>query len=162
MVKSRFIIKTFFLLILIGCQVKSRSSSGDTFSQSEAKNDDGSYSDDTYCAEVQYHNPNTGTQSSYTLTIKVENNEIVKIDWPNGGSLGEDNFSNAAIDEDGHASFTSDKGYEYEVQIIGQSEGCFNNVPMAKQCIGKTKNSSRCRHLTDNLNQLCWQHQNQE
>ena len=65
-------------------------------------------------------------------------------------------------DEEGHSSFTSDKGYEYEVQIIGQSEGCFNNVPMVKQCKGKTKNGSRCKHMTDNSNQLCWQHQNQE
>lgn len=162
MTTSRFIIKTFIILVLIGCQGKSTSNSGETFSKSETSNGEDSYSDDTYCAEVKYHNPNTGTQSSYTLTVKVESNEIVEINWPNGGSLDENDFSNATVDEEGHSSFTSDKGYEYEVQIIGQSEGCFNNVPMVKQCKGKTKNGSRCKHMTDNSNQLCWQHQNQE
>jgi hypothetical protein len=158
----RFIIKTFFILLLIGCQGKSTNKSNDSFSKSETSNNEDGYSDDTYCAEVRYHNQNTGTQSLYTLTVKVESNEIVKIDWPNGGKLDSDNFSNAALDEDGYSSFTSDKGYEYEVQIIGQSEGCFNNVPMVKQCKGITKSGSRCKHMTDNPNQLCWQHQKQK
>lgn len=151
MTTLRFIINIIFILLLVGCQDNSTS---DT-------NEDGNYSDDTYCAEVQYHNPNTGTQSSYTLTVKVESNEIVEVDFPNGGKLDSDNFSNAVVDGNGHSTFTSDKGYEYEVQIIGQSEGCFNNVPMVKQCKGKIKNGNRCRHMTDNPNQLCWQHQNQ-
>lgn len=149
-------------MLLISCQGKSTINSGDTLTKSEVSNDNGSYSDETYCAEVQYHNPNTGTQSSYTLTVKVENNEIVEINWPNGGSLDEDNFSNVAIDENGHSSFTSNKGYKYEVQITGQSASCFDNVPLVKQCKRIIKSGNRCRHMTDNPNQLCWQHQNQE
>ena len=66
MTTSRFIIKTFIILVLIGCQGKSTSNSGETFSKSETSNGEDSYSDDTYCAEVKYHNPNTGTPVSYT------------------------------------------------------------------------------------------------
>jgi len=66
------------------------------------------------------------------------------------------------VGEDGYSTFTSNKGYEYEVQITGQSEDCVENVPMVKQCKGVTKSGKRCRHMTDNSNQLCWQHQNQE
>lgn len=67
------------------------------------------YPDDTYCAEVEYHNPNTGTSSSYTLTVEVESNEIVKINFPNGGWMGSDHFSGAELEEDGTANFKSDK-----------------------------------------------------
>ena len=158
------------VLLLVRCKSKSTSDSDYKFSRSKisksykknVSNYKGGYLDNTYCATVRYHNPNTSTQSSYTLIVKVENDEIVEIDWPNGGKLDEENFSDAILDEVGHSSFTSDKGYEYEVQIIGESDGCFNDVPMAKQCKGITKNGNRCKHMTDNPNQLCWQHQNQE
>jgi len=166
----RFIIKIFFSLLLFGCQSNTRRNSDDKFSkpitnsskEKNVTNDEDSYLDDTYCAELEYHNPNTGTKSSYILTVKVESNEIVEIHWPNGGKLDENHFSGANLDEEGHASFTNDKGYEYDVQIVGLSAGCFNNVPMVKQCKGITKNGKRCRHMTDNQNGLCWQHQNQE
>lgn len=167
---TRFIIKIFIVLLFVACKSKSTINNGDKSSKGETTNsyekniskDEDGYSDNTYCADVHYHNPITGTQSSYTLTVKVESNEVVEIEMPNGGSLNENNFSNASLDEDGHSSFTSDKGYEYEVQIIGQSEGCFNNVPMVRQCKGITKSGNRCKHMTDNSNQFCWLHQNQE
>jgi hypothetical protein len=150
---TRYIIIAFIILQLAGCH-------GQTIEERTDSKD--GYSDDTYCGEVRYHNPNTGTQSSYTLTVKVESNEIVEIDWPNGGKLDEEDFSNVKVNENGNASFTSKTGYEYEVQIIGPSEGCFTNVEMVKQCKGKTKIGNRCRHMTDNANQLCWQHQTQQ
>ena len=67
--------------------------------------------------EVQYYNPHTGTSSTYTLTVDVENGEVVKIYWPNGGWLDESHFTGADLDEEGNASFTSDKGYEYNITI---------------------------------------------
>ena len=96
------------------------------------------------------------------MTVNVKNNEIIEIDWPNGGKLDENDFSKAILDEDGNTSFTSTKGYEYEVKIIGLSAGCFYNVPMVNQCKGITKSGNHCKHMTDNANQLCWQHQNQK
>lgn len=75
------------------------------------------YPDDTYNAEVKYYNPNTGTHSIYHLTIEVENNEVVRINFPNGGWMDEDHFDGAELDEDGNAEFISDKGYRYNVSI---------------------------------------------
>jgi hypothetical protein len=117
------------------------------------------YPDDTYCAEVAYYNPGTGTNSSYTLTIEVEDNEVTQINFPNGGWLDNDHFSDAALDDEGSTSFTSDKGYDYEIKIIGRSGDCLVNVPSAVQCIGMTKYGRRCKNVTDHPNQLCWQHQ---
>ncbi len=120
------------------------------------------YPDDKYCADVKYYNPNTGKQSSYRLTVGVENNEVVELDWPNGGTLDQDHFSAAELDDEGHTSLTSGSGYDYEIQIIGQTNTCFDGVPMVKQCRGITKAGRPCRNLTDNQNSLCWQHQNQD
>lgn len=120
------------------------------------------YPDDTYCAEVEFYNPNTGTNSSYTLTVVVEDNEVTCINFPNGGRLDNEHFSDATLDDQGSAYFTSDKGYDYEIQIIGKGGECFTNVPSAVQCIGMTRQGRRCKNMTDNPNQLCWQHQSQD
>jgi hypothetical protein len=120
------------------------------------------YSDGTYCAEVSYSNSNTGTNSTYTLTVEVENNEVTQINWPNGGWTDNDHFYGAELDENGYASFTSDSGYDYEIEIIGEAHGCFTDVPMAQQCFGMTEEGGQCENMTDNPNRLCWQHQDQE
>lgn len=75
------------------------------------------YSDGTYTAEVDYYNPDTGTSSTYTLDVDVENNELVKIHWNNGGWLDDTHFTPVDI-SDGDASFTSDRGYEYTVRLL--------------------------------------------
>ena len=93
-----------------------------------SKNDNnlGSYIDDeiqhlfkdgTYDAEVEYHNPNTGTHSSYDLPVDIEDNMVVKIHWPAGGWLDDSHFDPAELDGDGNAEFISDRGYTYEVHI---------------------------------------------
>lgn len=117
------------------------------------------YPDDTYCARVEYNNSNTGTESSYTLTVLVQNNEVIEINWPNGGTLDQDHFQAAELDEYGHTKFTNDKGYEYSIDITGKSTNCFANTSPVRQCLGQTKNGNRCRHMTDNGSQLCWQHE---
>ena len=120
------------------------------------------YSDGIYCAEVNYYNPNTGNSSSYTLTVEIQNNELTQINWPNGGWMDNDHFSGAEIDENGYTSFSSDKGYDYEVQITGEDSDCFSDVPLTQQCSGVTEDGDKCENMTDNLNGLCWQHQDQE
>ena len=85
----------------------------------EGQSEDG-FEDGTYCANVTYDNPNTGTTSDYSLSIEVVNNEVVQINFDNGGWMDEDHFNAEDIDEDGICTFTSDKGYEYTVQITGQ------------------------------------------
>jgi hypothetical protein len=81
--------------------------------------DSENYPDDTYCAEVEYYNPNTGTRSTYTLNVEVENNELTVIHWPNGGWLDDSHFEPQELDSSGNCSFTSDNGYEYDIHITG-------------------------------------------
>lgn len=71
--------------------------------------------DGNHVAEVDYYNPNTGTRSKYTLFVEVQNNELLRIFWPNGGYL--DDFEFVEFDSGGYCSFTTDKEYEYNVQI---------------------------------------------
>ncbi len=120
------------------------------------------YPDGTYCAEVDYYNPNSGTNSTYTLKVEVESNEVTQINWPNEGWMDNDHFSGAELDEDGYTSFTSDKGYDYEIEITGEADDCFIDVSQAYQCSGITEDGDECENMTDNSNRLCWQHQDQE
>ena len=87
----------------------------------DEEHDDGyEYKKGMYCASVEYYNPNTGTSGSYTLNIEVENDNLVTIHWPNGGWLDESHFISEDI-SNGSCSFTSDKGNEYNVTILGQN-----------------------------------------
>ena len=175
---TRFYILICISLLLFSCGNKtdkhSNESSTETYStnnthhdndeSSEVENESSSekYPDGTYCAEVQYRNPHTGTHSTYTLTVEVENNEVTQINFPTGGWMDQDHFNGADLDDDGNTSFTSDKGYDYEIQITGSEGDCTtDNVPRAQQCSGTTEDGDQCENLTDNSNGLCWQHQDQ-
>lgn len=76
----------------------------------------GEYPDGTYCAEIEYYNPNTGTRSTYSLDVDVEDGDMVKIHWSNGGWLDDTHFRPQDI-TDGDCSFTSDRGYRYTVEL---------------------------------------------
>ena len=120
------------------------------------------YPDDIYCAEVSYFNPRTGTRSAYTLKVEVQENEVVQINFPNGGWIDQNDFSDAFLEDDGTTSFVLDNGYQYDIAIIGNAFECLDNVPAAVQCRGLNKRGKQCGRLTDNPNGLCWQHQDQE
>ncbi len=139
----------------------SEESNHSSYSEGDEETED-PYPDGTYCADVEYYNPNSGTNSDYTLKVEVENNEVIQINWPNEGWMDNDHFSGAELDEDGYTSFTSDKGYDYEIQITGEADNCFVDVPQAYQCSGTTEDGDECENMTDNSNGLCWQHQDQE
>ena len=81
------------------------------------------YEDGTYCANVHYYNPNTGTNSDYTLEVEVSNNDLIQINFGNGGWLDGDHIEIQALDDNGHCVTYNDKGYEYEVQITGKDCG---------------------------------------
>ena len=76
------------------------------------------YEEGEYCAEVKYYNPNTGTRSTYNLNIEVENAELTLIHWPSDGWLDEDHFDSEFIGE-GSCSIISDRGYHYDIEILG-------------------------------------------
>ncbi len=159
------LVRIFILLTLFNltsCRAKNEYRQSMYSSENEGEHSDEKYSDDTYCATIEYFNPNTGTQSSYTLTVIVESNEVVQINFPNGGRLDNSHFSGAKLEEDGTTSFESDKGYEYNIEIIGRGSDCLEDVPKAVRCMGKTKKGLQCKNMTDNETGLCWRHQDQK
>lgn len=90
--------------------------------QRDAKDDDDDdrgcgVEDGTQTARVDYYNPETGYDASYTLNVEVENCQVVQIDFNNGGYLDEDHIEPADIDEDGDASIEDDRGRSFEVHI---------------------------------------------
>lgn len=68
-------------------------------------------------AEVDYYNPKTGKHSEYTLKVLVEDEELTKIYWENGGWLDESHFKAPNI-SDGTATFTDDRGRKFEVELL--------------------------------------------
>lgn len=121
-------IKVGTLIVLINCVFTFLLSCGSNSSNvglsEENDNEKSKYPDGEYCADVTYYNPNTGTRNTYTLNVEVEGNELTQINWPNGGWLDDSHFTPEELDDGGSCSFTSDRGYEYEVQITGPP--CFS------------------------------------
>jgi hypothetical protein len=87
--------------------------------------EDQTYPDGLYCAEIEYYYPVTNTQATYTLEVEIENDYLVKIDFPDGGWLDESHFDAEDISS-GIVDFTSDRGAEYTVEITGEG-GCAYN-----------------------------------
>ena len=83
----------------------------------EDGDDDHHFKDGTHSATVEYYNPETGTQSTYTLDVEVENSEVTTIYFPKGGWLDDTHINSAEIDEDGSATLVDDEGREFEVQL---------------------------------------------
>lgn len=82
------------------------------------------FEDGTYCAEVEYYNPNTGTHSPYELEVEVSGNQVVQINFGNGGWLDTDHFSPEDIDSDGQCTIVSDRNYEYMIQLVEKDGNC--------------------------------------
>ncbi|MFZ9587210.1 MAG: hypothetical protein ACO29U_06380 [Crocinitomicaceae bacterium] len=156
-----------FLFVFASCG-NSGSSSDDEFFI-EGQTEEG-FEDGTYCADVTYHNPNTGTEHTYTLEVEVYNNEVTQINWSNGGWLDEDHFSAEQLDSNGSCSFTSDKGYEYTIQITGRNcdftdeSSIENDVQEDEQsltcphCGGEKEDyESYCSSCEDEINNTCSQ-----
>ncbi len=112
-----------FLVIFTSFFSCGESSSKSDYSSNvvEAQLEEG-YADGTWCADVEYYNPNTGTRNTYQLDVEVQNNELTEIEWPNGGWLDASHFTPEDI-SDGECSFTSDRGYEYTVTLNSEG-GC--------------------------------------
>ncbi|ESU24359.1 hypothetical protein FEDK69T_08050 [Flavobacterium enshiense DK69] len=158
---KRKLLYLFFLILLIQSCKKNKEESYDSesfVSAVEETSYGNGYADNTYCAEVEYYNPNTGTRSTYTLNVEVENNELTVIHWPNGGWLDEDHFSPEELDSDGSCSFTSDRGYEYTVQINGP-ECSFTDESRMQSDVEEDKEAVTCPGCGGEKNEfddLCW------
>ena len=118
----------------------------------------GQYTDGTYCAAVQQYNPRTYKQSSYTLTVGIDDSHVIRIDWPNGGHLDTDHFTAAEI-QNGFAVFVDDRGHQYKVNIIKKGSDCWEGGSALVRCSGTTKSGSRCKNKTGNISAKCWRHE---
>ncbi len=81
------------------------------------------FEDGKYCAEVTYNYKRTHKTSKYMLDVEIADNELIAIYWPNGGWLDDSHFTPPNI-RDGEASFTSDRGVDYNVRIMGEEGDC--------------------------------------
>ncbi|MBK1895271.1 hypothetical protein [Chryseobacterium paridis] len=119
----------FILIIVFSCSEKKNQPNTNTYNISESidseldnEENEESVIDGTYCAEIDYFYYKTGTSSTYTLDVEVDNGELIQINWPNGGWLDDSHFSPEDIST-GSCSFTSDAGYEYKVTLLNKG-GC--------------------------------------
>lgn len=120
-------------LIFFQCSHKSEnasessSNSTSTFSENTSEtSDDEEPLNGIYCASVDYYYYKSRTTSHYTLNIEVEDGELTRIYWPNGGWLDGSHFSNVDI-SDGTAYFTSYEDVEYHVTIKGRQGECITS-----------------------------------
>lgn len=84
-----------------------------TNSEDDGSLDFNNLDDRTYSATVSYYDPETGFSNSYDLDVEVVNNEVVQIDFPNGGYL----TASETVNFDGTCTVTDDRGCTYDVQI---------------------------------------------
>ena len=125
---------TFLLLIifLLSSCIGSTNSSDNSYDDEDEESYDSSYDDEdeesyeeestgiedgTYSADVEYYNPETGYSNSYTLDVEVQDNNVVEIDFNNGGYLDDSHIDPAELDEDGNCTVYDDEGREYEIHI---------------------------------------------
>lgn len=120
----------FYLIMLVFVLASCGSSSSEDSEEEyaiEGQTADG-FEDGTYCADVTYYNPNTGTSNDYTLEVEVSGNEVTQINFGNGGWLDSDHMSPETLDQNGECTITSDKNYEYSIKITGRDCGYSDNI----------------------------------
>lgn len=125
-------VKLIFLLCVIiivqSCKNNSDSSNDSTADEVAEEEILDDYPDGTYCADIDYYNPQTGTRNTYTLNVEVESHEVTVIHWPNGGWLDSSHFSPEELDSTGSCSFSSYDGKQYDIQITGPECTYTDNV----------------------------------
>ena len=51
------------------------------------------------------------------MDVTVEDNQVTKIEFPNGGELNEDHITVEELDDDGNATVQGENGKTYDVHI---------------------------------------------
>lgn len=90
--------------------------------KSHERNEEG-YPNGTYCARVHIYYHYTQTRTSYCMEVEIEENLLTKIHWPSNTWSDNTHFCPPYISK-GHASYTSDRGVEYWVKILGKKGSC--------------------------------------
>jgi len=96
-----------------------RSRDNDDDDEDDDDEDDNSchISDGTHSATVEYTNPDTGYETTYTLDVVVTRCEVIEIDFPKGGWLDGHHIDPTELDDDGNASIEDDRGRTFDVHI---------------------------------------------
>jgi len=111
-------ILSFLIVPLIFCSCTFKKET-----QSEVPFQASSFPDGVYCAQVTCHYGEKGITSNYKLEIEIKDNKLLAIRWPKGGRLENQHFESTDI-SDGEAIFTSEKGVEYVVKVLGKPGSC--------------------------------------
>jgi len=115
--KLKLLLLAFAIITLQSCKNKSDDSTdAEETSVYSGDETNENYPDGTYCADIDYYNPDTGTHSTYSLNVEIESNEVTVIQWTNGGWLDSTHFSPEELDSDGSCSFTTYDGKQYDIQ----------------------------------------------
>ena len=77
--------------------------------------------DGTYCADVKYFNPKTGKKSTYTVPVEVEDEQVIKINFYNGGWIDESHFEREFI-IDGESTVITDENVTYKIKLLYDSD----------------------------------------
>lgn len=134
-----------FFFLIFSCKQETNSGNypeENISTHSFIEDEDGNYNG-TYCAEVEYYNPNTGSRSTYDLDVEVEDGYLVQINWPNGGWLDETHFSSEDISS-GECSFRSDRGYRYTVTLGEKGGGCYNEGYRLRNRVNEDTENTTC------------------
>lgn len=135
-------------------QVENIETNDEELSYNENSNE---YSDGTYCAEVEYYNPSTGTRNTYDLDVEVESGELTVIHWPNSGWLDNSHFHPEDI-TDGECEFKSDRGYRYTV-TLGEYGGCSytDDYKIRRDVNNEVEKTtcSKCGNEKNNYEEIC-------
>lgn len=143
------------ILIIVSYQSCKKNTSKSNSYNSERtyfEDDDKTYEDDTYCADVEYYNPDTGFSNDYTLNVDVEYNEVVKIHFSSGW-LDDSEFSSEELDADGYCEIILFDGREFTIQITG-SECSFNDGYYIENDVAESK-CLRCGYSKDEYEDYC-------
>jgi hypothetical protein len=120
------------------------------------------FTDGLYCAVVQYRNELNGSSFEDILPVDIENDELIKINWPdeNDGT----HFQALNI-SDSIATFISSKGINFKIKIISKGGDCSSfagNAHLQKDQIcpvcGHRKNASDelCSACNDEIANTCY------
>lgn len=150
------------LFFYIGCknngESKNSRESMESISVEEVnESEEDGYKDGTYCADVEYYNPSTGTRNTYNLDVEVEGGELTVIHWPNTGWLDNSHFSPEDI-TDGECEFTSDKGYRYTVTLSALGScGYTQEYKIRRDVNNEVKETSctKCGGVKNNYDKYC-------
>jgi len=116
-------------------------------------------SGDTYCVDVDFYNPKTGTASSYRLDALVNSKELIRLNFPSGGYLDQKDFGEVIFKND-HAVAIIEGGKSYRIKLLPRTSDCFTDVDRAVTCKGVISNGLLCKNKTDNESGYCWLHIN--